>query len=316
MDNNQQLKLGSVIVVFFSSLIISSVIFILTAILIALPLLRGILVASNTAQDVLATVVTIIAPGLSVYWIWRNWPRGKYIQMAGIIGFILFSPLFYLPYLVVTKPFQTGSRYLRTLDVLKERADINTPALSESEIQQRLQGESEDLRTEAINYVFQHPDSVHPFTYAYVAVSLVQKGNRAQGAFWFYVFQSRSRAWVVKDKDLSGLPALRSALNQTIGNSINEWIASDIGAWQDLAERAISYEEKLPLYKGKPDYLSEEQWQDLIMRERTAYKEDFTKSFEAILSDNGEHYLDQRRKNGLYVGSWQKPGEPLPEEWR
>lgn len=168
----------------------------------------------------------------------------------------------------------------------------------------------------AIQYIFAHPEVVHPFGYIQLADVLWRAGDRERAAFWFYIFQSRTRAWVVEDPDPSRYPAARTSLNEEWGKPINEWIGSDVNAWHDLAARAISYEKKFPFYRGKIDSASDSEWQAALIAERHTYEQGFTHVFTKLLADGGKSSGEQRRANGLYVGPWKNPGQPLLDAWR
>ena len=189
-------------------------------------------------------------------------------------------------------------------------SDINM----EKKLDAMFQGSHDDQKN-AADYVLQHPDAVQPIGYAYVINTLWAEGNRSQAAFWFYIFQSRTLAWAKADTSGNGVAALRASLNDGLGQTINQWAASDPVAWHDIAARAISYEKKMPLYPGKPDGMSESHWRKLVADSRTEYAAGFTKAFSGILTDeNG--FIKQRAANGLYVGPLKDPGQSLPQSWR
>ncbi|MBI5531006.1 MAG: hypothetical protein HY918_05945 [Candidatus Doudnabacteria bacterium] len=168
----------------------------------------------------------------------------------------------------------------------------------------------------AIEQIFKHPEQVNPFMYAELAGVLAKQGNIEQAAFWFYIFQSRSGAWVANDPDQSNYPALKASLNQVIGGPINEWAGSDVNAWHDLAAKSISYEKKFPFYSGKIDGISDAEWQTALQDGRKKFESGFNEAFQEILSDGGKSNEEQRKANGLYVGPWQSPGKPLLAEWK
>ncbi len=168
----------------------------------------------------------------------------------------------------------------------------------------------------AIQYIFKHPEEVNPFAYAELSNVLIKQGNMEQGAFWFYIFQSRTGAWVAEDPDESASPALKSSINEVLGTPINGWIASDVNAWHDLVAKAISYEKTFPFYSGKIDSVSDQQWQKDLLDYRQKYEDGFNSNFKEILADNGKSFLAQRKANGLYVGPWQNLGKPLLTEWK
>jgi hypothetical protein len=197
------------------------------------------------------------------------------------------------------------------------RSDVNKVSnpnqFSEATLGKLFQG-SPDKQKMATEYVLQHPGAVQPFDYAYMVKTLWAEGNRSQAAFWFYVFQSRSLAWAKADKVGAGPAALRASLNEVLGQTINRWVGSDPIAWRDIATRAISYEKSIPVYPGKPDGISQADWQTLVTDSRAEYDAAFNR-FSAILSDE-KAYAAQRTAHGLYLGPLKDPGRPLPDSWR
>jgi hypothetical protein len=205
------------------------------------------------------------------------------------------------------------------------QTNINQPNQTDSYTENQLEkmllpkGSSEqelaDQET-AIQYIFKHPEVVNPFLYASLSAALIKQGNIEQAAFWFYIFQSRTGAWVANDPDQSASPALKASFNEVLGGPINQWLGSDVNAWHDLAARAISYEKKFPFYKGKIDSVPDQQWQQALLDGRQKYESGFNSAFAQILTDGGKSSYDQRKANGLYVGPWQNPGKPLLDEWK
>ncbi|MDT2023833.1 hypothetical protein [Methylocella sp. CPCC 101449] len=169
-----------------------------------------------------------------------------------------------------------------------------------------------EARDAACNYVMAHPEAINPIYLSTVALSLWKRGDRAQAAFWFYVFQVRSRAWINADK--SAAP-LRGSLNQQIGAMINPWVASDLEAWYDIAGRALSYEKKIPLYPKQPADLTPEQWQAVVAKARQDNDAQFEEVIGGFRKDPAA-FAAKRRENGLPVGPLQEPGAPLPSDWR
>lgn len=161
--------------------------------------------------------------------------------------------------------------------------------------------------------VIERPDSVEPMKYIFVVDYLWARGDRAQAAFWYYLWQNRTRPWAK-----AGPPEValgRRLMSAEYGATINEWIGSDADARTDLARRAIAYEARLPLSSDRPSSVTAEQWAAIVGAERNSY----AREFEAFLADprfQGETQREARRANGLYVGSWQSPGTPLPDDWR
>jgi hypothetical protein len=220
-------------------------------------------------------------------------------------------------YLCVTRHLLVGLALLLFLGTGPAFSDVNKVPnrnqFSEATLDKIFRG-SLDQQKIATDYVLRHPDTVQPFNYAYMIKALWAEGNRSQAAFWFYVFQSRSLAWAKADKAGNGPAALRASLNEVLGQRTNQWAGSDPIAWRDIAARAISYEKKMPVYPGKPNGISEADWQKLVTDSRAEYEAGF-KEFSAILADE-KAYAAQRAARGLYVGPLKDPGRPLPDSWK
>ena len=163
-----------------------------------------------------------------------------------------------------------------------------------------------------IDAILKAPQSVEPMYYVFVSQELWRRGDREQAAFWFYIFQSRTRAWAKSDGTYA---QARGALNSVMGQTINEWVGSDLEAMTVLVERALAYEEKFPFFDGKPDGVDVAKWNALMLTERAAYAAEFTEAAKEMLSEK-EEWAAARRENGLFVGPWKSRGKPLPEHWR
>jgi hypothetical protein len=188
----------------------------------------------------------------------------------------------------------------------------NDPVASAYEM--KLQTGTPEQRREAAAYFVNHPDATDPINLALVSARLWLGGDRAQAAFWFYIFQIRTRAWAKGDRQGHG--ALRASLNNDLGSVINGWVGSDLDAWHDIAARAIAYEKKIPLYPGKLERYSDSEWAEIIVKERADYESDLQANFPAKMPAVRAEYEEKRRKNGLPVGPLQDPGKPLPDNWR
>lgn len=190
---------------------------------------------------------------------------------------------------------------------------VSVPPLGQSpeQVGDALLSNSIAERNAQADYVTAHPEAVHPIYLAVAAQVLWQRGDRLKAAFWYYVFQARTGPWV-KRSDLQ-FSSLRAALNQSLGSEVNEWIASDPQARTEVASRAIAFEKRAPLYPGRPDGTSEEDWTQAIAAYRLEYEEGF-KTY--ILKTPPEQIHRERKANGLHNGPLQAPGAALPEEWR
>src|ERR1700733_9915469 len=65
---------------------------------------------------------------------------------------------------------------------------VAVPAVGDLEA--RLAGSSAQRDT-AIRYIFEHPDAVPPIDFIYVVKGLLERGDSAQAAFWYYFWQIR-----------------------------------------------------------------------------------------------------------------------------
>lgn len=182
---------------------------------------------------------------------------------------------------------------------------------SEQDVVADLTGKSPARRQAAADYIIQNPASVNPLYLANAANILWARGDRLQAAFWFYVFQTRSRPW----SDEDAYAPLRASLNAMLGPMINKWVASDIDAWQDVAMRAAAYEEKIPLYPERPKGVSQAEWSKRVQVWRDRNQQDLKAVFARMQADPVA-FGETRRSNGLYVGPLQDPGAPLPGGWR
>ena len=183
-------------------------------------------------------------------------------------------------------------------------------------------------RDQAADGIIARPDSVNPLAFALVSESLWDRGQRARAAFWFYLFQARTQPWMqggpISDllltdyfSALLGRPenyfATRRAWNQRVAGVVNSWANSDLDAVVALAGRVFSYEARIPLYPGRNTYASQALWDQSVVDKRAANVEGFQSSMAGI---DRETFYAERRKQGKYVGPWQEPGPPLPDDWR
>ena len=161
--------------------------------------------------------------------------------------------------------------------------------------------------------VLADPAKHEPFTYALLVQSLWSSGRRQQAAFWFYVFQERTRPWADADTRGDGAAALRSALNDELGTVINRWVASDVRAWQAIVDRALSYEAKLPLNPARPDGIGQAEWERRVAKARADY---VAAARQTLFTMKPEEVAAKRREAGLPVGPLEDPGPALPDSWR
>lgn len=157
------------------------------------------------------------------------------------------------------------------------------------------------------------PASVNPMAFSQVAQYLWDRGDRRQAAFWYYLWQARTRPWVSVQGGSTA--QARGAISATLGRTINEWVASDPDSWMALSRRAIAYERTMPLSSARPRGVTEAAWLETVERERSRY----AASFEAMSANprfSRTSLEESRRSNGLYVGPWSDPGADLPDAWQ
>lgn len=178
-------------------------------------------------------------------------------------------------------------------------------------IEQGLASTNPAARSAAIAAALAGPEALGPFDIGILSAALWRDGRRHQAAFWFFVFQVRSRPWA--DLDPSGAGAARAALNDLLGGTINAWIASDLTAWQDTARRAMSYEAGLPLPRERPTAVAPSAWAAAVAKSRREYRAGYDQTLGRMAA---VELAAERRRNGLPVGPLDAPGPALLESWR
>ena len=182
---------------------------------------------------------------------------------------------------------------------------------SEIDLMTLLQSEVPEERAEASDYLFDHPDAVEPIHLIYGVFDHMARGDRERALFWFYIWQTRTRPYMEGDSDFA---QVRGVLNFTVREELLTWAGSDFDANMEVWIRAIRYELKAPLYKGRPEGVSEERWQERIAKARQDNSEE---SVLALFEDETVGDIEaERRANGRYVGPWIGAGRPLKDEWR
>jgi len=192
-------------------------------------------------------------------------------------------------------------------------ASVGAAPAQAQAVQAGLQSADAAVRARAVEAVLARPESVDPFEYALVVKALWQGGRRRQAAFWFYVFQERTRPWGLADRRGDGAAALRSALDEELGTVVNGWIGSDPAAWRALVEPALAYEKRFPLCRERAPGIDAARWAELVNRSRIEYDQEARAEFAAM---RPAEFAAGRRKAGLYVGALQDPGPDLPQAWR
>ncbi len=187
-----------------------------------------------------------------------------------------------------------------------------TPRTTTVAVGQSANDEQQNI-ARAAQGILADPSSAQPMNYIFVVQFLWERGDREQAAFWYYLWQMRTRPWA--QAGMPQIAQLRGALTETWGRPVNEWLGSDVDARTALAERAISYERTLPLSPDRPNGVSAERWMELVVTQRQTYEAQF-REFLTMPQFHGDAHREARLANGLYVGPWQSPGAPLPDSWR
>ena len=192
--------------------------------------------------------------------------------------------------------------------------EFNDANPTEQQIESMLQG-SLAQRFSAADFMMAHPDVVNPMSLIQLVTILLSRGDNERAAFWYYFWQTRSRPWAQFGPP-DGVAALRGAITATLGPTIDQWAGSDPLAMAILMKQATVFEQRAPLYPGRPEGVSGAAWVLAIARARTTNS--IAGIDRAVPTDQTsiEAYGDSRRKNGLYFGPWQSPGTPLAPEWR
>lgn len=152
--------------------------------------------------------------------------------------------------------------------------------------------------------------TVSPLSIIYVITEYWTGGDKLKAAFWYYIWQIRTQAWVGSD---SGFDQFRTTMNNEMGSTINGWIGADPVVWREVAERAASYEAKLPLWRVHPENMTEEAWLAQIAATRADYAKQMTDAFDSTTPDA---MRASRTAANLPVGPLTDSGAPLPEEWQ
>ena len=188
------------------------------------------------------------------------------------------------------------------------------PSWEETLVEQ-LKSDDRAVRERAIGVALAAPYALHPLTsYPPLVGALWTDGRRTQAAFWFYVFQERSAAWALADDEGrgSGAAAVRTAMNDQLGQVINPWAAGDVSAWKRIAARAVSYEARFPLYAKRPEAMTQQDWLATVDRARASYREQLRQ----LQGVDAAAIADARKARGLRTGSLDDPGPDLPDGWQ
>lgn len=174
------------------------------------------------------------------------------------------------------------------------------------------QTDAGEMLNDDADAVLADPASYHPIVYIVAVRQLWDRGDRAQAAFWYYMWQARTRPWARADSQVA---QARGALDSVFGPLINQWVQSDREQFFDLVERVLAYEARLPLSNERPVGIALAQWNEIVAQERDRYANGFESAIRQLWPSADAH-AQLRAQAGLEVGPWQNPGAPLRDEWR
>ena len=180
--------------------------------------------------------------------------------------------------------------------------------------QQATSGDSDEVSPNPAHdpqYVLENLTEVSPFNLVSVIADEWAKGNKLRASFWYYIWQIRTDAWV-GGVDEDSFKLTRNMISDQMGQVINTWIAADPALWRDTAERAVSYEARLPLSRLRPETLDEADWLAIVAKSRADYANELR---EAFASTPPEAISASRQQNGLPVGTPTDTGAPLDPDW-
>ena len=162
----------------------------------------------------------------------------------------------------------------------------------------------------SIDDVLGNLGDISPFNLVYVVQQNWDAGDKLKAAFWFYIWQLRTGPWAELDPETL---QVRGPLNEQMGMAINSWLAADPDLMIQTAERALSYEAKLPMWNRRPDGIAEDFWNNTVAQHRIDYA---TELKEAFTTTPPAQIRTLRAEAGMPVGTPSDLGAPLPEDWR
>jgi len=167
--------------------------------------------------------------------------------------------------------------------------------------------------SELWSQALRQPQLVSPFQWAALSGQLFENNMKKRAAFSFYVFQLRTAALAQVSTDPSGSPALRTSLNQSLGQKVNLWTAQDPDLMFELASKAIEFEQTLSQESFKPKHISLAKWNKTVSKTRNDYKNGLLGALGT--TDKRRAMSRSRKMNGLPTGNIKDLGPDLPAEW-
>ncbi|MGK4328526.1 hypothetical protein [Lonsdalea quercina] len=88
----------------------------------------------------------------------------------------------------------------------------------------------------------------HPSDLYQYAQRLYEAGERDKAVTWFYIGQLRFRYYLLANPNLppDGEPALMASLNDTLGQTINEWAGGSPKNWSASIQQALAWDASHP----------------------------------------------------------------------
>lgn len=142
----------------------------------------------------------------------------------------------------VARPTAANSQN-RTLEPVGEYAKIDTRLANETIA--ILGNGPDDLRNQRIKDIQARPQDYAPPVFYALSQALFQRGDRDDGAFWFYAGQLRARFDASRCTDSTAGQAVE-ALNQQFGPAINQYMFQDLPKLEALIPRVVEWDRKTP----------------------------------------------------------------------
>ncbi len=130
-----------------------------------------------------------------------------------------------------------------------------------------------------------------PSAYYGYAIRLFDEGKKDDAVFWFYVGQLRSRFYLKANPSLhpGDDPAAFSALNATIGPTINGYAGGNVKEWGKAIDRALKWDAKMT-----NGFTSKEKFAAIYEENRAGLKK-----MRDQLESQADSIREQRKKAGL-----------------
>ena len=122
-------------------------------------------------------------------------------------------------------------------------AEIDTQLATET--MRALQKGSRKEKAQTIDAIKASPDKYAPPVFYLLSNVLFERGEKDEGAFWFYAGQLRARFDANRCADSSARQAV-SALNQEYGPPINQYAFKDIPKLEALIQRVVEWDRQTP----------------------------------------------------------------------